>query len=268
MLDTAVNCHILSNMLLITSLEDKVEVQLLRIIFDQNSFLVALPDGVYLKNRLYICGKRRSVHLCFKKLEELNLCENEVQKVIEEIYRSYQVRLTTSGVIRESIKRDSIEQIRSSYTQLKEILPRPPRLLVVGQIRRRYTCPKTYIVYFVVKFQLPFGLDNCQYLYVEYEQLLALQAVLRNLYPNELKDLPFIEQHSRMVSAPDIKANSVRSLQYKSVHATVFLNYLFRHPQIAKRSDIIAHRLQIAEPLWLYCRYEMNGCACQYCCEG
>ena len=71
-----------------------------------------------------------------------------------------------------------------------------------------------------------------------------------------------------MVSAPDIKANSVRSLEYKSVHAMVLLNYLFRHPQIAKRSDIIAQRLQIAEPLWLYCRYGMNGCGCHFCCEG
>jgi hypothetical protein len=100
MIDTTVNCHILSNMLLITNNEDKVETEMLRIIFDQNSFLVALPDGVYLKNRLYICGKRRSIHLCFKKAEELSECEKQVQKVIEEIYRSYQTRVTVGGTIR------------------------------------------------------------------------------------------------------------------------------------------------------------------------
>ena len=36
--------------------------------------------------------------------------------------------------------------------------------------------------------------------------------MLRSLYQFELKDLPWIEQPSKMVSAPDIKANSVRSL--------------------------------------------------------
>jgi hypothetical protein len=67
--------------------------------------------------------------------------------------------------------------------QLKQILPKPPRLLVVGQIRRRYGCIKTYKIYFVVRFILPFGEDNSQDLYVELDELLALETCMRALYP-------------------------------------------------------------------------------------
>jgi hypothetical protein len=47
------------------------------------------------------------------------------------------------------------------------------------------------------------------------------------------------------MTATDIRVNSVRAIEYKSIYATVMLNFLFRHPQLAKRTDIIAHRLHV-----------------------
>lgn len=47
------------------------------------------------------------------------------------------------------------------------------------------------------------------------------------------------------MSSTDMKINSVKSLEYKSIYATIFINYLFRHPQIVKRTELIANKLRI-----------------------
>ncbi len=77
-----------------------------------------------------------------------------------------------------------------------------------------------------------------------------------------------IEQPSKLMSAPEMRINSVKALEYKGIYATMLLNFLFRHPQIAKRSDIISHRLRVGEPMWIYCRYGNLGCACRHCTNG
>lgn len=65
-----------------------------------------------------------------------------------------------------------------------------------------------------------------------------------------------------------MRINSVRSLEYKGINTTILLNFLFRHPQTVKRTDIIAHRLRVGETLWIYCRYGHIGCNCEHCREG
>jgi hypothetical protein len=70
------------------------------------------------------------------------------------------------------------------------------------------------------------------------------------------------------MTATDIRVNSVRAIEYKSIYATIMLNFLFRHPQLAKRTDIIAHRLHVGEPMWLYIRYGALGCGCYHCNNG
>lgn len=80
---------------------------------------------------------------------------------------------------------------------------------------------------------------------------------MRNNYPSELKKISAIEQHSKSISAPEMKSNGARAIEHKCVHATVLLNFLFRDPQIVKRTDIIAHKLRIGEAIWLYCRYHL-----------
>jgi hypothetical protein len=117
-----------------------------------------LKDLLFFKNRLYICGQRKSVQLCFADAQGRSQCERYVQGIINEIYRSQYMRKELSSKVRSSNEfRESQEDPRRSYLQLSEILPKPPRLLVVGQIRRRYGCIKTYKIYFVVRFMLPFG---------------------------------------------------------------------------------------------------------------
>jgi hypothetical protein len=268
LMDQRVKCHILSNMLLIVSAEETPETEIARVFFDEHSFVAPLKDLLYFKNRLYICGRRRSVHLCFADKQTRSQCEREVRGIINELYKSQYMRKELSSKGRSSTGPLEQEYFRSSYTQLPEILPRPPRLLVLGQVRRRYGCIKSYKIYFVVRFMLPFGEDNSQDLYVELEQLLALEATMRTLYPQELKDVALIEQPSRAMTMTDVRVNSARALEYKGIYTTVLLNFLFRHPQLAKRCDIVAHRLGVGEPLWLYCRYGALECGCHHCSNG
>jgi hypothetical protein len=82
-------------------------------------------------------------------------CEREVQGIINEIYKSQYMRKELTSTVHNG--RASQEDHRQSYMQLPEILPKPPRLIVLGQIRRRYGCIKSYKIYFVVKFMLPYG---------------------------------------------------------------------------------------------------------------
>ncbi len=65
-----------------------------------------------------------------------------------------------------------------------------------------------------------------------------------------------------------MKINSVKSLEYKAIYASVFLNFLFRHPQTVKRTDIIAHKLHINETMWIYLRYSYLKCSCLFCRDG
>jgi hypothetical protein len=74
-MDARVKCHILSNMLLISSADEPEETEITRIFFDENSFVVPLKDMLYFKNRLYICGRRRSIHLAFADKNTRNHCE-------------------------------------------------------------------------------------------------------------------------------------------------------------------------------------------------
>jgi hypothetical protein len=89
-------------MLLIVSTEEPGEPEVVRVYFDEHSFVAPLKEVLYFKNRLYICGRRKSVQLCFADPQGRNQCEREVQGIINEIYRSQYMRKELTAKVRSS----------------------------------------------------------------------------------------------------------------------------------------------------------------------
>jgi hypothetical protein len=62
--------------------------------------------------------------------------------------------------------------------------------------------------------------------------------------------------------------NEIRNYEHKSLYLTLLLNLIFRHPEINKRVDVIAHKMGITEGFWLMLKYPTMECHCHFCSEG
>ena len=59
---------------------------------------------------------------------------------------------------------DSYDE-RNSYTNSDSMIPKPPRIVVLGPIKRVYSSTVSKI-YFITKFQMPYPSDYSQFLYI------------------------------------------------------------------------------------------------------
>ena len=61
-----VKCYLLSDRVLISEMDGDSEKEYLRIKINNDSFITRIKDGIYLKNRLLLCGQKISIHFTFK----------------------------------------------------------------------------------------------------------------------------------------------------------------------------------------------------------
>ena len=66
-------------------------------------------------------------------------------------------------------------------TKSQSMIPRPPRIVVAGPIKRSYssTCDK---IYYLTKIQLPFPSDCHQMLYIPEEDMQMIEKIARIVY--------------------------------------------------------------------------------------
>ena len=62
--------------------------------------------------------------------------------------------------------------------------------------------------------------------------------------------MPCFEELAKLRAEFDL-----RSMEYKCVYYTLLLNSLFRHPQIAKRTDIFMQKMDVSDGLWALIRF-------------
>jgi hypothetical protein len=70
---------------------------------------------------------------------------------------------------------------RGSITKLENALPQPPRIIVIGSIKRAYSS-KHIKIYYLTKFQQPHPSDRNQMLYVDQDDMSMIERITKNLY--------------------------------------------------------------------------------------
>lgn len=199
--DVPVRCYLFSNMLLIAEINGENEKELKRMQFNEYSYAYIPKDMVNFKNRLFICGKLISVHLSFEKSIQRDEFEAQVYKITNQMQSSELTRTelgrgrTTLRTSMLAMPTTATKDTRGSYTQTPPIIEKPPRIVAVGYVRRQFSSNLS-LAYMVIKFMLPEGKINCQQLYVEVSDLIKLERTMRNLYPTELVNVPFVEQET------------------------------------------------------------------------
>jgi hypothetical protein len=64
-MDVPVKLYIFSNLVLLVRIDLQQEAVYMRIDLDEASFVASLRDGLHLKQKILICGKKQCVHLHF-----------------------------------------------------------------------------------------------------------------------------------------------------------------------------------------------------------
>jgi len=72
-------------------------------------------------------------------------------------------------------------ELRGSITKLENTLPQPPRILVIGSIKRAYSS-KQVKIYYLTKFQQPHPSDRNQILYIDQDDMIMIERIAKTLY--------------------------------------------------------------------------------------
>ena len=139
------------------------------------------------------------------------------------------------------------------------MIPKPPRIVVSGPIKRIYSSNSEKI-YYLTKIQLPFPSDCHEILYIPEEDMQMIEKIAKFVY----------YQHRDFINAPLMEEllknmqclNEIKSFEYKCLYFTLLLNNIFRHPETSKRLDIFAHKMGITEGFWINLKFPSVECKC------
>lgn len=163
-MDVPVKLYIFSNLVLLVRTDLQQEAVYMRVDLDETSFVASLRDGLHLKQKILICGKKQCVHLHFDEPKERHLAQRHLSEAIHHLYSNEFTRQQISSsrrvtfTNRESLFQET-QQARESYMQKPPILNKPPRVLIEGVVKREFSS-KMFKIYYLVRFQLPLP-DRC-----------------------------------------------------------------------------------------------------------
>ena len=72
-------------------------------------------------------------------------------------------------------------EFRGSITKLENTLPQPPRIIVMGSIKRGYSS-KQVKIYYLTKFQQPHPSDRNQMLHIDQDDMNMIERIAKTLY--------------------------------------------------------------------------------------
>ena len=79
-------------------------------------------------------------------------------------------RARTSSVSSLSFRETAVQDLRISITNKSNTLARPPRIVVLGPIKRSYSS-KVVKIYYLTRFQQPYPSSHNQLLYIDQDDM-------------------------------------------------------------------------------------------------
>lgn len=148
-----------------------------------------MRNSIYMKNGLLVCGKKDCIYFTFQEQAQRDKFLQIFNRIIIDSYRNKNYKEEVRGSRRSTIsslsfRETAIQDLRASMTKLDSTLPRPPKIVVLGPIRRSYSS-KNVKIYYLTKFQQPYPSEYNQLLYIDQEEMNTIERIARTLYAKE-----------------------------------------------------------------------------------